>query len=141
MLHLRPCIPSEFRLVAGRTFHESTGQLSPDGTWVADASNESGPTEIYAAPFPGSGGKRQISAGGRTNPRWGADGKEIFYVTTSGRLMAAEVTARAGTLEVGRLHTLFGGISTAVAPSTTCCPPTARSSSSRGKTTGVLAPV
>lgn len=63
-------------------------------------------------PFPGPGGKRQISTNGGYQPRWRGDGKEIFYVTRDGQLMSAEVTAREGLLEVGRVQKLFGGIVT-----------------------------
>jgi hypothetical protein len=54
-------------------------------SWSTDASfwnsNESGRAEIYVAPFPGPGGKREISTAGGLFPRWPHDGKEIFYVT------------------------------------------------------------
>ena len=82
--------------------------FSPDGKWVAYSSNESGEFEIYAAPFPGPGAKRQISSGGGVKPRWRRDGKEIFYL--DGDLIAAEVAFRGGTLQVGRVQTLFGGV-------------------------------
>jgi hypothetical protein len=77
---------------------------------VAYESNESGQREVYAAPFPGPGGTRQISSGGGVKPRWRKDGKEIFYHTEEGQLMAAEVIARNGTLEVGKVQKLFDGI-------------------------------
>ncbi len=92
-------------------FLEDNGQFSPDGTWVAYSSNESGRMEIYAVPFPGPGGKRQISTGGGEDPRWRRDGKEIFYVA-GGQLTAADAAVRGGTLEIGRIQTLFGGIIT-----------------------------
>ena len=46
-------------------FDESQGVFSPDGHWIAYQSNEGGPTEVYVQPFPGPGGKQQISLGGR----------------------------------------------------------------------------
>ena len=70
------------------------------------------PVQIYASPFPGPGGKRQISTAGGLFPRWRRDGKESFYVTNDGQLMAAEVDARNGTLEVGRVQRLFDGVIT-----------------------------
>ncbi|MEO8097575.1 MAG: protein kinase [Acidobacteriota bacterium] len=91
-------------------FNELRAQFSPDGQLVAYQSNESGVTQVYAAPFPGPGGKRQISADGGGLPRWRRDGKEIFYVTQDGQLMAAEVAVRNGTLEVGKVQKLFDGI-------------------------------
>jgi eukaryotic-like serine/threonine-protein kinase len=93
-------------------FGELRGRFSPDGQWVAYQSNESGQNQVYAAPFPGPGGKRQISPAGGDRPRWRKDGKEIFYVSGDGQLMAAEVAARNGTLEVGQVQKLFDGIVT-----------------------------
>ncbi len=94
-------------------FSELNGSFSPDGKWVAYESNESGQFQVYAAPFPGPGGKRQIPSSGRGFARWKRDGREIFYVTQDGQLMAAEVAVRNGTLEVGRVQKLFDGIVTA----------------------------
>ena len=59
---------------------ETNGQISPDGKWVAYASDESGAWEIYVTSFPGAAGKWQVSRGGGTEPRWRGDGKEIFYI-------------------------------------------------------------
>ncbi|MGO8984878.1 MAG: protein kinase domain-containing protein [Terriglobales bacterium] len=70
---------------------ESNGQISPDGKWVAYASDESGVWEIYVTSFPGAAGKWQVSRGGGNEPRWRGDGKEIFYIAPSGMLMAVPV--------------------------------------------------
>ena len=70
---------------------ETNGQISPDGKWVAYASDESGNWEIYVTSFPGAAGKWQVSRGGGTEPRWRGDGKEIFYIAPSGMLMAVPV--------------------------------------------------
>jgi Tol biopolymer transport system component len=61
---------------------------SPDGRWMAYASDESGRWEVYVGKFPGGGGRLQISAGGGVEPRWRPDGKELFYVSPDGTLMA-----------------------------------------------------
>jgi eukaryotic-like serine/threonine-protein kinase len=74
--------------------NETNGQISPDGKWVAYASDESGAWEIYATSFPGATGKWQVSRGGGTEPRWRGDGNEIFYLAPSGMLMAAPVNAK-----------------------------------------------
>ena len=84
-------------------FNEQYGQFSPDGKWVAYASDESGRYEIYVVPFPGPGGKRQISIAGGNLPRWRRDGKVLFYVGANRRLMAAEIEDKGGALEVGRV--------------------------------------
>jgi serine/threonine protein kinase/Tol biopolymer transport system component len=70
---------------------EREGQFSPDGRWVAYVSNESGIDEVYIQLFPGPGGKKQVSMNGGVDPRWGRDGRELFYVAPDGRLMAAAV--------------------------------------------------
>jgi eukaryotic-like serine/threonine-protein kinase len=87
-------------------FQESYARFSPDGRWVAYQSNESHRYEIYVAPFPGPGGKRQISTSGGTFPRWRRDGKEIFYVGFDRRLMATEVNGSGTTFEVGQVRPL-----------------------------------
>jgi Tol biopolymer transport system component len=70
---------------------ETNGQISPDGKWVAYASDESGNWEIYVTSFPSTTGKWQVSRGGGTEPRWRGDGKEIFYISTTGMLTAVPV--------------------------------------------------
>jgi DNA-binding winged helix-turn-helix (wHTH) protein/Tol biopolymer transport system component len=61
--------------------------FSPDGRWVAYRSDESGAVEIYVRPFPGPGGKRQISIGGGIYPIWSSKGRELFYETPANRIM------------------------------------------------------
>ena len=69
------------------------------------ASDESGRYEVYVAPFPGPGGKRQLSSGG-THPRWRGDGKEIFDVGSNGMVMAATVLITGSTIDVGEVRSL-----------------------------------
>ncbi|MGA2184675.1 MAG: protein kinase [Bryobacteraceae bacterium] len=75
---------------------KSNGMISPDGKWVAYASDDSGDWEIYVTTFPGAAGKWQVSRRGGTEPRWRADGREIFYVAPTGMLMAVPVDSGAG---------------------------------------------
>jgi len=65
--------------------------FSPDARWIAYQSDETGRFEIYAQPFPGPGGRVQISNSGGAQPRWRADGREIFYIAPDRALMAAPV--------------------------------------------------
>lgn len=58
---------------------ERQGALSPDGRWMAYASNESGRSEIYVEPVTGPGGRRQLSTEGGDQPRWVRTGREIIY--------------------------------------------------------------
>jgi Tol biopolymer transport system component len=73
-------------------FDEPEGQFSPDGRWLAFASNESGRFEIYLRPFPGAGEKSEVSTAGGTQVRWRRDGKELFYVAPDARLMAVPIS-------------------------------------------------
>jgi eukaryotic-like serine/threonine-protein kinase len=70
----------------------TSGQISPDGKWVAYASNETGDWEIYVTTFPTAAGKWQVSRGGGTEPRWRGDGNEVFYLGMRGMLTAVEVS-------------------------------------------------
>ena len=85
---------------------QSNGQISPDGKWVAYASNESGTWEIYVTTFPSASGKWQVSRDGGTEPRWRGDGKEIFYIGAKGALTAVPVTTE-GTFSAGNPIPLF----------------------------------
>jgi len=86
--------------------NETDGQISPDGKWVAYASDESGAWEIYVSSFPGAAGKWQASRGGGSEPRWRGDGKEIFYIAPSGMLTAVPVNGET-TFATGQPSPLF----------------------------------
>jgi Tol biopolymer transport system component len=60
-------------------FDESEARVSSDGRWLAYQSDESGKAEIYMRPFPGPGGKRQVSTDGGVQPRWRRDGRELYF--------------------------------------------------------------
>jgi serine/threonine protein kinase len=79
---------------------------SPDGKWVAYASNESGKWEVYVTSFPAAQGKWQVSSGGGEQPRWRGDGKELFYLSSDGKVMSAPVTEGAN-FDVGAPVPLF----------------------------------
>ena len=63
--------------------------FSPDGRWIAYWSDESGQAEVYVRPFPGPGGKWQISTSGGRNPTWSRARHELFYGTPDQRIMVA----------------------------------------------------
>jgi Tol biopolymer transport system component len=86
-------------------FREWFGEFSPDGRWIAYDSNESGRSEIYLRPFPGPGGKWQVSTEGGTRPEWSRDGREIFYLE-NGKMMRVTVDSTKS-LTVGRPELLF----------------------------------
>jgi Tol biopolymer transport system component len=81
-------------------------QFSPDGKWVAYSSNETGNWEIYVSPFPGANSKWQVSREGGEEPRWRRDGKELFYLSREGKMMAVAVNTSSN-FEAGTPVTLF----------------------------------
>ena len=87
-------------------FGEGPARFSPDGRWIAYASVESASPQVYVVPFPGPGGKRQVSAAGGDHPRWRRDGKELFYLDGQ-RLMAAAVNGEGTTFQIGAVQPLF----------------------------------
>ena len=60
---------------------EEFPEFSPDGRWLAYASRDTGRLEVYVRPFPGPGGRTQISSGGGIYPIWSGTKHEIFYGT------------------------------------------------------------
>jgi Tol biopolymer transport system component len=90
-------------------FNENFGQFSPDARWVAYQSDESGQYQIYVQPFLGPGGKWQVSSAGGTQPRWNRNGKELFYITSDGKLMSvsASTTTDGKSFNVGSPIELF----------------------------------
>jgi serine/threonine protein kinase/Tol biopolymer transport system component len=90
------------------------GQFSPDGKWVAFSG--AGPrsaganyfaSELLVAKFPGPGGRVQISNHGGAQPRWRADGKELYYIAMDRKLMAVSIDVTNNTLKAGVPHALF----------------------------------
>ena len=88
-------------------FSQMGARFSPDGKFVTYFSTESGRAEVYVVPFPGPGGKWQVSTGGGVWPRWGRDGKEIFYRSPDNRIMSAEVKHGNNSFEFGTARALF----------------------------------
>jgi serine/threonine protein kinase len=86
-----------------------SGSFSPDGKWFAYGSDESGRPEVYVVPYPGPGGKLQISAGGGQFPNWLNGGGELAYVNSDRKLMVAQLTASGQQLQVLQTRSLFGG--------------------------------
>jgi Tol biopolymer transport system component len=74
-------------------FNEIQARFSPDNRWIAYQSEESGRYEVYVQPFPGPGGKWQISTNGGTTPVWAQNGRELFYMS-SGNFMSVSVTTQ-----------------------------------------------
>ena len=79
--------------------------FSPDGRWVAYASDETGEVEVYLRSRDG-GGETRVSTHGGAGARWRADGRELFYLTRGGTLMATAVETEPS-LRVGTPQPLF----------------------------------
>jgi serine/threonine-protein kinase len=69
--------------------NEREPMFSPDGRWLAYESSESGRYEVYVRPFPGPGGKWQISTGGGANATWSRARHELFFETPDQHLIVA----------------------------------------------------
>ena len=80
-------------LFLGTPFTEVNPAFSPDGRWLAYASTESGTREVYVRPFPGPGGRWQVSTGGGSLPLWSRDGRELLFETLDQHVMAVSYTS------------------------------------------------
>jgi serine/threonine protein kinase len=90
-----------------KLFAESgQAQVSPNGRWIVDTSNESGSYEIWIRSFPDGNTKLLLSKGGGVEPWWRADGKEIIYRRITGELVALEVTT-SPSFRIGASQVLF----------------------------------
>jgi Tol biopolymer transport system component len=79
----------EPRPIETTQFHEISPRFSPDGKWLAFASNLSGRYEIYVRAVADGGSPMRVSQHGGTMPRWGRDGKELFFLGPEGQLYSA----------------------------------------------------
>jgi serine/threonine-protein kinase len=80
--------------------------FSPDGRWLAYSSPESGIIQAFVVPFPGPGGKWQISTGGGLDVRWSKNGRELFY-TSGSALMAEPYNVEKNSFQPGQPVKLF----------------------------------
>jgi Tol biopolymer transport system component len=94
-------------------FDQSSARFSPDGKWISFASTESGVTEVFIQPFvpPGAGngpgGRWQVSNAGGGDTAWRGDGKELFYETPGGDIMAAAIREEGQGLKVDAPKLVF----------------------------------
>ena len=83
---------------AGEPFPIATGpgmdidaRFSPDGEWLAFQSDETGRAEVYIQDFPDGARRRQVSTDGGLEPSWRGDGRELYYISPEGALMAIAI--------------------------------------------------
>jgi eukaryotic-like serine/threonine-protein kinase len=107
--HLRtlPLGSAQKPIEVATTGDRAAATFSPDGRWIAYASNETGKAEIYLMTFDRGPGKWQISRNGGTNPVWAARTDELFYLASDNMLTVVSVKEIAGKLQVGLPRPLF----------------------------------
>jgi serine/threonine-protein kinase len=84
------------------------GTISPDGRWIAYASNETNRYEVYVQAFPAPGSKYPISTDGGGEPMWARSGRELFY-RNGDKMMAVTIDVKGDHLEPGKPVMLFEG--------------------------------
>jgi Tol biopolymer transport system component/peroxiredoxin len=91
----------QLKLLVHGSANESGGRFSPDGKWLAYTSDASGSDELCVTPYPGPGGKWQLTSNGTRGYTWASD-HEIYNVTPAGKVYAIElVPGEHGGLEIG----------------------------------------
>jgi Tol biopolymer transport system component len=88
-------------------YNERQAQFSPDGQWIAFTSDESARDEVYVQSMVDPSRRVPISIAGGDDPQWRADGRELFYVSLDGYLMAVPVQLRDHTISAGQPQRLF----------------------------------
>jgi Tol biopolymer transport system component len=86
--------PARPRPVVSTAGFDGGAQFSPDGHWMAYASDESGQMQVYVRPFPGPDRRWPVSTQGGSQPTWNRNGREIFY-RIGNKMMAVEVSGSA----------------------------------------------
>lgn len=94
------------RVYAQAPFNETQGVVSPDGRWLAYASDESGLMEVYVDRFPAAGRRARLSIGGGSEPRWARSGRTLFFRRASA-IHAVTLTGAEGALEAVSSERLF----------------------------------
>lgn len=102
--HPRPGKPELFLRTPA---DERDPAVSPDGRWIAYQSDESGRPEVYVRPFPGPGGKWQISNAGGGLPVWSRASRELFFETLENRIMVTDYAPRDDLFNPGKPRLRF----------------------------------
>ena len=94
------------RAYAAGSFNQTHGAFSPDGRWIAYASDESGQSEIYVDSFPEPGQRIRVTTAGGTEPRWRRDSSALYFRRGS-QVHLARLSWRPPLLGVASLDRLF----------------------------------
>ena len=95
------------RPIVASPFTDTSGRFSPNGSWIAYASDESGRSEVYVRGFDASANRWQISNSGGFQPQWARDGRELFYIAPDRKLMAVSVKMDASSFDASAPQALF----------------------------------
>jgi serine/threonine-protein kinase len=109
VMALEPAEGGEPRVLLGSRFNEMLADLSPDGRWLAYASDESGRVEVYVRSYPDLERKWQISTEGGLESVWSPDGRELFYRNEEGQGMMVVPITTEPEFRPGRPELLFEG--------------------------------
>ena len=95
------------RRIVASPFNDTHGRFSPNGSWIAYASDESGRSEVYVRDFHAPGNRWQISNSGGFQPQWARDATELFYIAADRKLMAVSVRMDSSSFEASPPRPLF----------------------------------
>ncbi len=95
---------------SSRSDIENGAAFSPDGNWLAYSSFVSGLPQVFVAPYPGPGGRVQVSTDGGIEPRWSKNGRELFYLHGGDGLFAIPYSVDKNVFQPGKPELLFGRI-------------------------------
>ena len=98
---------TEPRRLTKTPFAERNAVVSPDGRWLAYASDESGDMQVYVTAWPSLDGKWRVSNDKAAMPRWRRDGRELFFLSHDRRLMSASVAVDGRAPKLGLPRPLF----------------------------------
>ena len=85
-----------------------SGEVSPDGNWLAYGSNQSSQDEVYLRPYPGPGATLPVSISGGRGSIWSADGSELYFRRDTA-VMVVDVNTAADAIEIGTPRELVRG--------------------------------
>ena len=97
------------KVLLDRTGTQESPAVSPNGSYVAYQSNESGRFEVYVRPFPSGAGQWQVSLGGGGEARWSARGDKLWFRAYGNVLMEVDVKFTGGTFSFGEPREVFKG--------------------------------
>jgi serine/threonine-protein kinase len=97
------------KVLLDRTGTQESPAVSPNGSYVAYQSDESGRFEVYVRPFPSGAGQWQVSLGGGGEARWSARGDKLWFRAYGNVLMEVDVKFTGGTFAFGEPREVFKG--------------------------------